>query len=138
MRILVRFLKYLGWLALVLVLLFAVVVKFSGVESRFECSGQLSSKESSQPTTLWFALDRYRWWVGLWSDSDGNLKMEMPMTSGYYGHVEAIGHYLHIFDVDYSGGTRRVKRQGYFSTLSKALSLTTPAGEFQGTCKQID
>jgi hypothetical protein len=72
-----RTIKYLGASVMMALLLIAFVANYSSAESGFECSGKLSSKEGSLPTTLYIKLEEYRWWVGLWSDSDGALRLEI-------------------------------------------------------------
>lgn len=127
-----RIVKYVGSLALAVLLLFLFVANFSGVESRFQCSGELPSDGSSQPVTVYLKLLEYRWWVGLWSDSDASLWLEVPNnTVEYFGHVVEVGDQLQIFD-----SAKGLK--GNFSSLSKALALGTTIGLFDGICKRID
>jgi hypothetical protein len=127
-----KLLKYLGALVLVVVLLYTFLVKSSAVVSKFECSGGISSEGGSHPVTVYMQLEEYRWWVGLWSDSNGNLRIEIPnKTIQYYGHVVKAGSQLQIF-------YRQNDPRGNFSTLSKALALSTPNGFFDGTCKRVD
>ena len=68
-----RLLKYLGALAVVALLLFVFVANFSAVESRFQCPGEISSKDGSHPVTVYLKLEEYRWWVRLWSESDAAI-----------------------------------------------------------------
>lgn len=124
--------KYLGALAVAGAALFAFVVAFSGVESRFECAGTLTAGDASKPATIYVKLAEYRWWVGLWSKSDGALWLEIPNeTVDYFGDVREVGDQLQVY-----GAEKAMK--GNFSTLSKALGLSTPRGFFSGSCKQID
>jgi hypothetical protein len=73
-----KLLKVLGVLAAAAALLFVFVANFSSVESRFQCSGEVSSVGNSQPTTVYVRWEQYRWWVSLWSDSDGAAWLEIP------------------------------------------------------------
>lgn len=112
------------------VLLFAAVATFSAAESRFSCVGAISREAAPKPITIFIKLNEYRWWVGLWSDSDGDLHLEIPNESvEYFGHVVEVGDQLQIFDFDR-------KMQGNFSTLSKALALQTRRGFFDGKCNR--
>jgi hypothetical protein len=124
-------LKALGTLVVVAAALLFVVINFSAVETRYECPGRFGNRE---PETVYFVLERYRWWVGLWGDSDGNLRLEVPnQWLGYYAHVTEVGDQLQI----------RLDRQddeiaGQFSTLSKAFVLRTHLGPFDGVCTRIE
>jgi len=126
-----RTIKYVGASLLLVLAIIVLVFTSSIAESRFECAGTLSSKDGSLPETVYFKLDEYRWWVGLWSDSDGDLRLEVPNRSvEYYDRVTEVGDQLQIFDDQ--------KLHGNFSTLSRALALNTPVGFFDGVCKTID
>jgi hypothetical protein len=121
--------KYIGVLLFVATLLFLFVANFSSVASSFECVGKISSKGNSQPATVYIKLKEYRWWVGLWSESDGALHLEIPNTFvDYFGLVVRVGDQFQIFDFE-----KNLK--GNFSSLSKTLALSTrAAGFFDGTC----
>ena len=121
-------LKYLGVLLAIGILLFLFVANFSISASSFECAGKATTEGDSQPLTVYIKLDEYRWWVGLWSDSDASLHMEIPNHFvNYFGHLIRVGEEYEIFDFN-------KRLQGNFSTLSKSLALSTPAGFFDGTC----
>jgi hypothetical protein len=117
------------------ILLFVVVFNFSAVESRFQCSGEISSDGNSQSATVYMKLAKYRWWVGLWSDSDGAVWVEIPnVTIDYFEHVEVVGDQLHIYEMY----PQQVPK-GNFSNLSKALAINIPAaGFFEGGCRSAD
>ena len=51
-----RTIKYLGASVMVALLLVVFIANYSSVESGFECSGKLSSKEGSLPTTIYIKL----------------------------------------------------------------------------------
>ena len=126
------FLKFLFLFALTAVLLFAFVAAFSSKSSSYECVGEMTNGDNLSPSTVYIQLEEYRWWVGLWSDSDGNLKLEIPHKfNGYYEHIVDINIQLQIY-------SKPQEMKGYFSPLSKALSLQTPSGFFDGKCKRID
>ncbi len=131
-----RFIKILGLLILTAILLFAFVAIFSSKSSSYECVGGMTSGNSSSPSTVYIQLEEYRWWVGLWSDSDGNLKLEIPHKfNDYYSHIVDIGVQLQIYE---GLSSQELKLKGQFSPLSKALSLQTPYGFFDGKCKRVD
>ena len=126
-----KFAKYMGVLLLVVVGLFLFVANFSSVASNYECAGEISFDESSESKTIYIVLEEYRWWVGLWSDSDGNVKLEIPNKHlDYYSHVVEVGSQLQIYDPPN-------EMKGHFSTLSKTLALKTPYGFFDGKCVGI-
>jgi hypothetical protein len=127
-----RVAKYLGVLALIVIALVTIVLNFSSIESRFECSGKLSAGQASKPATVYIRLATYRSWVGLWSDSNAALWLEIPNeTVDYFERVVKSGDQLQIY-----GPKKDIK--GNFSTLSRALTLSTPKGFFDGVCKRID
>ena len=127
-----KLMKYFGALAVTALLLFVFVANFSSVESRFQCSGEITSRGNSQRATIYMKLHEYRWWVDLWSDSDGSVWLEVPNSAlEYFEHVVEVGDQLQIYD--YQKNPR-----GYFSTLSKSLSITTQIWSFDGTCKKAD
>jgi hypothetical protein len=121
------------FVALVIVAtMFLVAVKFSAVDYRFECSGNLVLTQNSRPETIYLKLQKYRWWVRFWSNSKGALWAEVPNeASEYYSQLSEAGDLLQI----YKGPN---KFNGNFSSLSKALTLEIPFhGTFSGTCKPI-
>ncbi len=128
-----KLLKYFGGLLLAALGLFLFVAYFSAVETRFQCSGELSSDDNSQKGILYMKLNEYRWWVGLWSDSDGDVTLEVqnkPLVDQFVS-IEKIGDLLTIYD-------HEKRPQGYFSTLSKTLAVTTSRWSFDGTCKKVE
>ncbi len=127
-----KILKYVGTVALAIVLLFVFVANFSAVESRFQCPGSVSVNDVSTPTTVYIRIEQYRWWVGLWSDSDATLWLEIPNQAvEYSSHVIEVGDQLQIFDFDNM-------MKGNFSSLSHTLALQTSRGFFDGECKSIN
>lgn len=126
-----KFAKYIVILLLAVVGLFLFVVNFSSVASSYECKGEISVGESKVAKTVYIVLEEYRWWVGLWSDSDADLQLEIPNEHfGYYSHVVAVGNQLQIYD-------RPNEMKGNFSKLSATLALETPYGFFEGKCLEI-
>ncbi len=120
-----------GAVALAVVLLFLFVVNFSAVETRFECAGGFTAKTGKKSAAAYVKLHEYRWWVGLWSNADAAIWVEVPNeTTEYFGNVTRVGDQLQIRD-------SQNKPQGNFSTLSKTLALQTYLGFYDGTCKRI-
>ena len=126
-----KLVKYLGSLLLIVIGLFLFAANFSSVTSNYECPGVITNGENAAPKTIYIVLKEYRWWVGLWSDSDGNLKLEIPNEHlDYYSHVVEVGNQLQIY-------YRPSEMKGHFSTLSKTLALKIPYGFFDGKCVAI-
>ena len=131
-----KLLKYLGALVVAALLLFVFVANFSAVESRFQCPGELSSKDGSHPVTVYLKLEEYRWWVGLWSEPDAAIHVEIPNTYvDYFGNVKKVGDQYQIRDSANSP-------KGSFSALSKTLAIQLPVklktDFFDGTCKKVE
>jgi hypothetical protein len=104
----------------------AIAIKYSIAETSFQCNGEISGESS----TIFIKLGEYRWWVHLWSNSDGDLKLEIPNRYyDYYSPLTEIGDQLQIWD--------REKQRGNFSKLSNALTLDTATGVFKGTCTRM-
>ena len=118
---------------LVLVAGFLFVVNFSAVESRFECPGEFTLNVQKTQSRVFLKIEEYRWWAGLWSESDGSVRFEIPNSSGgYYGYVRKFGDQLQMSE----DASSIVK--GSFSKLSRALMLlSTPSGIFDGLCKAL-
>ena len=127
--------RILGGLLLFATLLYLFVIKFSAVESRFECTGKIIANGVERPATVFLNLDRYRWWVGLWSDSSGDAWLEVPnQTVIYFGHITQAGDQLQFWD---SFGSPS-NFSGIFSTLSRTIGVKLgAAGVFEGICKDI-
>jgi hypothetical protein len=131
-----KLLKVAGFILLLLffgsVLLFVIASKFSSVKSKYECNGILTSGGESNQKTVYIIHEKYRWWVDLWSNSKGNLKLEIPnIAFRYYGHIQKIGYNYMIY-------YQPNELVGSFSSLSKTLSIDTQFGFFDGKCKNID
>ncbi len=111
--------------------IFLFAVNFSTTETKFKCIGSIKTdKENSQDLTLFLKLQEYRWWVGLWSDSDGALNIEVPnQWVDYYGDLIEVGDQLQI--------NRYGNIQGNFSKLSKVIALKTHFGFYDGICTEV-
>ena len=131
-----KVMKILGAIGAAVLLLFVFVANFSVAESRFQCPGKISSTDGSHPVTVYLKLEEYRWWVGLWGESDAAMHIEIPSTYvDYFGNVKKVGDQYQVFD-----SANKIK--GNFSTLSKTLALNLPlklqTDFFDGTCKRSD
>lgn len=127
-----KLLKYLGAFLVAAIGLFLFVVNFSAVETRFQCSGEISSHGKSRQATIYMKLHEYRWWVGLWNDSDGSVWLEAPNSSlEYFERVVEVGDQLQIYDY-------QKNPKGHFSSLSKTLAIATSIWSFDGTCKKVE
>ena len=125
-----RLAKYIAVVLILLVMGYLFLVNFSAVESRLACAGTMTSNNEKSASEVFLKLQKYRWWVGLWSDSQGSAWLEIPNKAvHYYSHVRLVGDQLQIFETPGS-------IKGTFSTLSLALNLLTPLGTFEGTCSE--
>ena len=125
-------LKYIGFGVLGLIVLFFFVANFSAVESKFQCSGEISFEGTTRPMNVFMKLTEHRSWVGLWSDSAGSINLEIPNEwVEYYGHIEEVGDQLQIYET-----YPQKALKGNFSKLSKtlAIDLESPFGFFGGAC----
>lgn len=125
-------LKVIGGILVLAVLLFVFVANFSAVEARFECNGKITLNGAEHSTQAFLKLQKYRWWIGLWSDSSGSAWVELPnRTVSYFGHLTETGDLLQLWDSPN-------KFSGNFSSLSGAIRVDLGAfGVFEGTCKAI-
>jgi len=131
-----KLMKILGAIGVAVFLLLVFAAKFATVESRFQCPGEISSTDGLRSVTVYLKLEEYRWWVGLWSESDATVHIEIPNTYlDVFTNVKKVGDYYQIFH-----SPKDLK--GMFSTLSKTLSIQLPAklktDFFDGTCTKID
>jgi hypothetical protein len=125
-----RVLKVLGASALALVAIAVLLLKFSAVETRYRCTGSLATQGQTDNVEVFLKRQSYRWWVGLWSQSQGSFWLEIPnRTVEYYSNVTGTD----ILGLSGSDGFR-----GTFSTLSNALQVNVPTvGNFTGVCQRI-
>lgn len=123
--------KVIAAFAALAAMLLIVVFFFSVSESRWECSGKLTVNGNSEPATAFMKLEDYRWWVGLWGDSDAMAWIEIPEVGSHvYTDTQWNGHSLLLNEPSEIGGI--------FSTLSNALSFPISGGVFDGLCKPTD
>ena len=86
-----KLLKTLGILMLIVISGFLIVPK--SVTTVYECLGELTDDDRHRErASMFMKHTRYRWWVHLWSDSDGNVKTEFVHgMHSYYNTVEDYG-----------------------------------------------
>jgi hypothetical protein len=119
-------LRFFAILSVVVVALYFFVANFSVVESRYKSKGELKTGTQSLQKTIYLKLEIYRPWVGLWSEWDADLILEAPGEwVEQFFYIKKVGDHFQIFDA-------QKLLIGDFSTLSKALSLKTKAGFFDG------
>lgn len=115
-----------------LIAVFLFVVNFSATETSYRCVGDIVSGGESKPETVFIKLTEYRSWVGLWSDSDGSLNLEVPNEwVDSYGYLKEVSDQYQIYE-----GYSEPSLAGNFSKLSKTLALQMPGGFFDGTCSK--
>ena len=131
MNVLIGFAK----LTVLVVLGLIVLAYFSAVEKKYKCVGKFAKDGRSTDATVYIELSQYRWWVGLWSDSDGDMVVEAPSVGwGYvYWLLKENGNRIRIHE------TFPEKYIGDFYTFSGSLTLVTDyAGTFKGECTRFD
>jgi hypothetical protein len=129
-----KLLKFFGAFVVLVVLIFLVIVNFSGVETRYRCSGVLETTGEEQSTTIYMKHTQWRWWVGLWGDSDGEIRVELP--DGHNTHtsqIKEVGDQIQIFRIRTGN-----ELAGNFSLLSQRLALELyPGTRFIGECEKM-
>lgn len=132
-----RNIKWVSFLAVAVVVLVGAAVKFSAVEVRYQCQAEVYRAQSQQTeASLEFRMAEYRWWMRLWSGSDGSLWLESPKEIvQHHADLRVTEEYLgrHWYILDSDG-----KERGGFSTSDGMLAVETPVGLFAGTCLKVD
>ena len=132
MKILRRLILSVLVLIVGLVVGFWFVVNFSATTTALECTGELSVNGKAKPSKLYARLNEYRWWVGLWSNSDGDIMIELPDHGfRFFPDIRDIGLSLNIHE----GHEGKLELIGAYSKMSKTLKLRTGYGFFDGACK---
>jgi hypothetical protein len=132
-----RDIKWFGLLAASVVVLIGIATGFSSVEVRYQCQVEIV-RAQSEPTeaSVKFRVAKYRWWMQLWSGSDGSLWIESPQ--------EIVQHYPNLrVEEEYSGLHWHIlngqgKKHGEFSTSDGSFGIETPLGLFAGRCRKVD
>ena len=129
-----KILKIIFSIIAVVVLLYLFIVFFSGKTTTYACEGNVKTSSGEYEQDAFVELVEYRWWVGLWSDSDASVWIETPKPDSwtyYYGHVTDSGSMLNLF-----GGQSNNELEGNYKKLSGQLSFNTVQGIFSGTCAE--
>lgn len=121
-RILIQF-------VLIFILLLTLVGLFSSKESQLVCHGTLDRGHESISATLNMRLTEYRWWVHLWNDSDGILKVQIPEKNAEtFLYLKKLEDQIQIWSV------KDAAISGSYSLPNARLSLAINAGDFRGAC----
>jgi hypothetical protein len=133
--------KVLALVVASIVVLLGIAINFSEKVTKYDCEGKYQTGKQLVAGQVFLKLSEYRWWVGLWSkDSEGNLWVEfrrdidgisnVPMfATSYYSKVDYVADNVHVYE---ENGKSPV---AHLSLLSKKLTINTPYGFFDGTCK---
>jgi hypothetical protein len=86
-------LQILGAVVVVCAGLLYIVINHSTITRELTCVGSLTNGSDRLPDTAHVQLIEYRWWVHLWSDSDGNAKAQLEdfSSSIYISNIKKIG-----------------------------------------------
>jgi hypothetical protein len=126
-----KFIKYIAYFILPIAFLFLFIANFSSTVTKFECQGHLVKSEISSPETIYLRLEKYKWWIVVWGDSDGELILEIPNTTfRYFSRVKDNNMQLRIYDNE--------EFVGALSSLSKVLAIKTHYGFFDGKCHVVE
>jgi hypothetical protein len=122
--------KTVGAIIGAVLLLYLFVVNFSAVETKYACNGMLTGVDGKGKSDVYVRLKEYRFWVGLWSKSDGDVWVEVPgRMVQYFSHLDKAGDVYGIFDS--TGG----RFAGNLSMLSRSLNIKlSEIVFFEGTC----
>jgi len=102
---------------------------FSSKESQLVCHGTLDRSNESIGVDLNMRLTEYRWWVNLWNDSDGMLRVEIPGNNAEtFLYLKRVEDQIQIWTV------RDATTSGSYLLPSAKLSIAIKSGDFRGTC----
>lgn len=88
-------------------------------------------QKNNAEKTVFLKLTEYRWWVKLWSDSDGMIWVEIPGKDFISStNLDKDSNQIRIFSGD-------KQLMGIFSPLSNFLSIKTFDDFYDGQCKEI-
>ena len=106
-----------------------IVTSLSETQVDFVCKGSFDGTE--ERVELHFRLSQYRWWVGVWSESDGNILMELP--DGSFEYLADVADEDPIFQIYKS--PEELIPVGRFSKISDKLTVQTAFGRYNGSCR---
>lgn len=74
-------------------------------------------------------LTEYRWWVNLWNDSDGMLRVEIPGNNAEtFLYLKRVEDQIQIWTV------RDATTSGSYLLPGAKLSIAIKSGDFRGAC----
>ncbi len=132
-------LKFFAVLAALVVACLFIVVNYSEARQDLICKGHWK-EAPSESETAYVQLNEYRWWVRLWSDSNGNAKMQTDRRamSEYISHIVKIhdGRLALYSFHDYDFAANRVGkfRGGYRAANGEITVEFLTETIFIGTC----
>ena len=129
--------RIVGIILIAVVLIIAalfVVRNYSAVPRNFACTGTLTKDGTAIDANFAVRITEYRWWVGLWSSSDGSADLEMPGFS-----------VLNFWNMDSDSiawSFYRDKRLevpfGLLSKTSLTANIGTSLGVLDGECSEVE
>ena len=123
--------KIITSLLLFISLIFYILVNHSAVESKHSCVGKVTKSgeviSSSEP--LFFLMNKYRWWVHIWGEDDGDMRIELPLKQTQFYTFKSLGELYHL--------SSHKEFKGIYSTLSNTLSLNLLEGVYDGKCVHL-
>lgn len=117
----------------IFILLLTLVGFFSATESQLECKGQYEKHDDSVEVSLLMRLTSYRWWVLLWNESDGILRVN---TAGSSAEM--------FYYLKEQEGQIQISREigkpisGQYAPQNGQIKLLTQGRNFSGLCKVIE
>ena len=114
--------------------LFYVVANHSiASELQLVCKGSFyKDGKRLEEETIYFKFLKYRWWVHLWSSSDGNGYVQKQDTSWeYLSHIQFLDGIGQII-LDKGIGVE----SGRYSSMSRTMQYIERGSPFEGSCTE--
>jgi hypothetical protein len=126
-----RFLKYLGLVIVVVCVLFYIVANHSiSGEHQIACKGSFYvGGKAIGEEEIFFKFRKYRWWVHLWSDSDGEVYGQSKDEFYLSFRNEIVDGWG---DVIFDGG-----KKGRYLAMSRTMRFINGGQLFEGKCVDI-
>lgn len=121
--------RKISYFLIPIVVIFIVVILFSEKTTKYECIGKFQN--TNNETSIFLKHSEYRWWVGLWSKSNGTIWVELP-GKNLDVSTDLNSNENQIFIFDY-----KKELKGIFSPLSKHISIKITNEFYDGSCKEI-
>ena len=125
-------LKIFVFVILILGLIYYTLANYSSVESKYSCVGKITKGNEvlSSNEPLFFLMNKYRWWVHIWGEDDGDIRIELPLKQTQFYTLKSLGELYKL--------NSHKEFKGMFSTLSNTLSLNLSEGVYDGKCSVIN